>query len=167
MAEQISRFFENGFKLGRRGVGAEGGTLIRPVRSTFSWSVRCRRAGGSASEANPGEGWMDVREAGDRRLARVAIGPAILIGKNELQIPHRYLTGDRCRLRDQPSSRRPAACLRGNRRAGTPRHRSSSRRSTPPFSAHLMLARDKKLVQEIEEQIRKRRYAPEQERNMC
>lgn len=92
----------------------------------------------------------------------VAIGPAILIGKNELQIPHRYLTGD---VVDFEISRLHGALQRVCEEIAEQERLATEQlgaQFAAIFGAHLLLARDKKLVQEIEEQIRKRRYAPEQ-----
>lgn len=92
----------------------------------------------------------------------VAIGPAILIGKNELQIPHRYLTGD---VVDFEISRLHGALqhvceeIEEQEKLAT---EQLGAQYAAIFGAHLMLARDRKLIQEIEELIRKRRFAPEQ-----
>ena len=92
----------------------------------------------------------------------VAIGPAILIGKNELQIPHRYLTGD---VVDFEITRLHSALqhvceeIEEQEKLAT---EQLGAQYAAIFGAHLMLARDRKLIQEIEELIRKRRFAPEQ-----
>jgi len=92
----------------------------------------------------------------------VAIGPAILIGKNELQIPHRYLTGD---VVDFEISRLHGALQHVCEEIAEQEKLATEQlgaQYAAIFGAHLMLVRDKKLIQEIEELIRKKRFAPEQ-----
>jgi phosphotransferase system enzyme I (PtsI) len=92
----------------------------------------------------------------------VAIGPAILIGKNELQIPHRYLTGE---VVDFEISRLHGALQHVCEEIAEQEKLATEQlgaQYAAIFGAHLMLARDRKLIQEIEDLIRKRRFAPEQ-----
>ncbi len=92
----------------------------------------------------------------------VAIGPAILIGKNELQIPHRYLTGD---VVDFEISRLHGALQHVCDEIAEQEKLATEQlgaQYAAIFGAHLLLARDRKLIQEIEDLIRKKRFAPEQ-----
>jgi phosphotransferase system enzyme I (PtsI) len=91
----------------------------------------------------------------------VALGPAILIGRKELNIPHRYLTAD---VIDCEVSRLHLALehvceeIEQQEKAATEK---LGAQFAAIFGAHLMLARDKKLIGEIEELIRKKRFSPE------
>jgi phosphotransferase system enzyme I (PtsI) len=91
----------------------------------------------------------------------VAIGPALVYGAESFQIPRRFVRIDavdaeivrfRCALenvcREISSNEELASKLLGQQYGAI-------------FSAHLQLARDPKLIHEIEELIRKRHFSPE------
>src|SRR5262245_30024711 len=91
----------------------------------------------------------------------VAIGPALVYGAESFRIPRRFVRIDavdaeivrfRCALenvcREIASNEELASKLLGQQYGAI-------------FSAHLQLARDPKLIHEIEELIRKRHFSPE------
>jgi phosphotransferase system enzyme I (PtsI) len=91
----------------------------------------------------------------------VAIGPAMVFGIEDFRIPNKFLKVDaveteiirlRCALEN--------VCRELTENQGQAEERLGKQYGAI-FEAHLLMARDPKLIEEIEAKIRKRRYSPE------
>ncbi len=91
----------------------------------------------------------------------VAIGPAVVLGTEAFRIPRRFVRIDAVDseiIRFRVSLENVCREIATNEKLATER---IGKQYGAIFSAHLQLARDPKLIHEIEELVRKRHYSPE------